>query len=433
MIDPEKRDRIKREKQSILKRDMAKEIGGREVTDEEAEYIICGELKDMDKDEYLVDGAVLSCTSAVWEDFSLSSGKVHIEGAEKKTKDDRPTGILRVWENPLTESVTESGSESHHYATVADAVKFQNITPFLCNCSERASSEQEQKIKDNMDECRKHGVCQYLMDLEEEWENYDFGIAYEPFFNLGVEPGLGAANFLGSPIIISEAEKKAGIIKTSVLFCKHGGFIYPISSGQKKNALEELDQSDPESIKQYMWNFFRDAGFSEVAVAGILGNVYVESGGFDREAKGCGELYYGFFQYGGKRKQMFLAASEEWEKEHGVLEGEGWKDVRFQCEYALEDYLHGHYDNDNDRIEKGWADRGVFRADGSLLESSKELFENTTDVEDAALAWGVSYEKCVNPGTWLDIEEAKNKVAPELQMQKERVDAAETIYRELKE
>lgn len=187
MSDQERWEKEKEEQQSILKHDMAEEIEGREVTDEEAEHIICKELKDEDDHEYLVNGAVLSCTSAVWEDFPLSGNEgVHIEGAEKKTKDDKPTGILRVWENPLTES--SNGKEQHHYATIADTVKFQNVSPFLCNCKQPANEEQKQKIKENMDECRKHGVCQYLMELEEAWENCEFGVGYQPLFNLGILP-----------------------------------------------------------------------------------------------------------------------------------------------------------------------------------------------------------------------------------------------------
>ena len=129
--------------------DFAEEIEGKEVTDEEAERIICAEFEGEDVDEYLVDGAVLSCTSAVWHDFPLSVGeKVHIEGAEKKTKDDKPTGILRVWENPMY-------TNGLHHANVTDTKQGLNILPFSCNCMEPATTEQEQKIIEYMDKCKK--------------------------------------------------------------------------------------------------------------------------------------------------------------------------------------------------------------------------------------------------------------------------------------
>ena len=74
----------KEDLQSSLMRDYAEEIKGRDVTDEEAESIICDELKDNDDDEYLVDGTLLTCTSAKWEDFELFVGKVHIDRGREK-------------------------------------------------------------------------------------------------------------------------------------------------------------------------------------------------------------------------------------------------------------------------------------------------------------------------------------------------------------
>lgn len=422
MNDRERWEKEKKERQSILKHDFAAEIEGRDVTDKEADRIIYAELEDEDDDEYLVDGALLTCTSAKWEDFELSDGsKVHIDGMEEKKKEGEPNGILRVWENPLIAST----NGDFRYATVADAVKYQNISPFLCNCKESANGEREQKIKENMAECRKHGVCQYLMDLEEKWDNINFGNEYKPFFNICIEPAIGSAQFVGSHKIVSK-EKKEGIIMTSVLFCKHGGFIYPLTSGQISDTSEEpiLDQFDPDSIKRYMWHFFRNAGFSEIAVAGLLGNVQVESEGFNREAIGINNKYFGLFQYGNGRDKFFMDASLEWAKEHGIPEKEGWKDVRFQCEYALEDYYYGH------NGEKGWLSKGVLREDGSVLVGSKDMFENTTSVTDATLAWGVSYERCVDSVAWLDMDGVEVRVASEIQGQPQRLEAAQKIYDE---
>ncbi len=236
MSDQEKWERIKGEQQSILKRDLAEEIEGKEVTDEEAERIICAELEDEDVDEYLVDCAVLSCTSAVWDDFPLSDGeKVHIEGAEKKTKDDKPTGILRVWENPMY-------TNGLHHANVTDTKQGLNILPFSCNCMEPATTEQEQKIIEYMDKCKKSGVCQYLMDLEEEWENIDFSESehiamnaiptYKEFSDVDATTSIGGVNVGSLGIGGLKSGRKQGITMTSVLFCKHGGFIYPVDSGQ---------------------------------------------------------------------------------------------------------------------------------------------------------------------------------------------------------
>lgn len=284
-------------------------------------------------------------------------------------------------------------------------------------------------------------MCQYILDPEDEWENIDFDVPYVNFVDFQTIGGQGGDRFNNRSKVLFRKER-AGITMTSVLFCRNGGFIYPVTSGQTYTAVKEeseleeepvlgedsiLDQSNPDSIKRYMWDFFRNAGFSEVAVAGILGNVEVESWGFKPDAIGANGLYYGLFQYGGKRKEFFVEAGKEWAREHGIPEEDGWKDVRFQCEYALEDYHNGH------NGEAGWINKGIFREDDSVLVSNKETFENTTSVMDATLAWGVSYEICVNPGTWLDVEGIDDPVAREIQNKEERLQAAQTIYDEFVE
>lgn len=69
------------------------------------------------------------------------------------------------------------------HATVADTQQGWNIMPFPCNCMEPATPEQEEMIKINMIDCQSHGVCKYLMELEEEWENIDFEVPYAEFPN----------------------------------------------------------------------------------------------------------------------------------------------------------------------------------------------------------------------------------------------------------
>ena len=57
------------------------------------------------------------------------------------------------------------------------------------------------------------------MNLESEWDNYEIG-----------------QTFLNFPD--DDHKDKTGITMTSILFCKHGGFIYPIVSGQTKNGMQ---------------------------------------------------------------------------------------------------------------------------------------------------------------------------------------------------
>lgn len=406
------------------------------LTKEAIDKEIIRRLQDDKYDEYLVDGAILGCTSATWQDFRLSDGNwVHLDQMEEKMKQGDPQILLSVWENSLSK-------DGFRHATVTDTVGGQNIVPFFCNCREPAGKSAEQKIMNNMEECQKHGVCRYLINLEDEWENIDFDVPYADFIDNQAFAVIGGGEFhYNNKLKILSREKRAGITMTSVLFCKNGGFIYPMTSGQTYTAVKDepeleeepvleedsiLDQSNPDSIKRYMWDFFRDAGFSEVVVAGILGNVEVESWGFKPDAIYEGGPYYGLFQYGGGREVPFIEEGKEWAKEHGIPEEDGWKDVRFQCEYALEDYHNGH------NGEAGWQDRQVKRGDGSVLSGEKEIFENTTSVTDAALAWGASYERCVYRKNWFR-DEAGKLTASEIQDQEKRLQAAQTIYDEFKE
>lgn len=365
--------------------------------------MICQRLNDGKDDEYLVDGAVLSCTSAKWGEFKLSDGSsVQLDVARGKRKEGVPTVFLRVRENPLTES--ESGS--YHYATVADAVKFQNITPFLCNCCEPANSEQEQKIKENMDECRKHGVCQYLMDLEEEWENIDFGVEYESFFNLGIETKFGCTSYIEGQKVTSEEESKAGIIKTSVLFCKHGGFIYPVDSGQKKiyalactvygDHKGGLQEEQQKANAEYIYNFLKKQGWTVEAICGVLGNMQKES-----------SMNPGAWQYWENQSYGFGLA--QWSESKEFLEFAHLDTVQAselserspqKMMDAQLDYLMKSLNADTDGVECRWlvpADEKYYKfplSDDDLKNMTvKEFSQSTDDYKELAMVFHASYER----------------------------------------
>ncbi len=234
MDDQERWEKEKEERQSELKHNYVKKTTRRDVTDEEAERIICDELKNNDWEEYLVDGARLSCTSATWDDFPLSGDEsVKLDRADEERMLGEPIEYLRVPENPMS-------ANDLRYATVADTKQGWNIMPFPCNCKEPALPAQETTVRENKVDCQSHGVCKYLMDLEEEWENCDFKEIlsfseseelYEDFRDQETDSGQG-------DVLMSEIRKrktvqeKKGITMTSILFCKHGGFIYPQTSGQ---------------------------------------------------------------------------------------------------------------------------------------------------------------------------------------------------------
>lgn len=397
-----------------------------DLSDEEIEDFLYENYEDKESTEYIVDGAILTCTNCTIEDRYIKneinpSGTLEaitgycyyapidesINRSEFPNIGKKALGRLTVTENPAAEA------NSLKYATVTDCVKENNI-PYFGNCLRAPDSELEMytfnaihKEANQGMEKRKEGSCKYLMKLESEWENYEIG-----------------QSFLSFP---DDAKgQQSGITMTSMLFCKHGGFIYPVTSGQVKVeeeveeeiveeeeveevlVLPEVDATNPQSVKEFMWVYFRNEGFSEYAVAGILGNVHVETGGtFDPKIISSSG-YYGLFQCGGMRRDKMVAKGGE----------NGWTEVQFQCEYAMEEY--------NSNSDTGWLLRYLDCEDGVLLEGTRQNFENTRNVSEAALIWATSFERC-----YIEKREEGNKIIfTSLQGQAERVEKAEEIYKE---
>ena len=206
--------------------------------------------------EYLVDGATLTCTQAVIDDFKFETDGAEITVVLDKTvvlpeedKKRRQTRLC-VSENSMT-------INGRAYATVMDTVKEQNIFPFRCNCLQPADRENEKKkIMDNLSDCQKNGVCQYLMQLNEEWDNMPLeNGSYlvktdvrEEYFS------AGAGNVFDSGSVYTTSREAEGITMTSVLFCKHGGLIYLVTSGQSimvmDNISEDTENGLPITMKQ---------------------------------------------------------------------------------------------------------------------------------------------------------------------------------------
>lgn len=261
---------------------------------------------------------------------------------------------------------------------------------------------------------RKEGTCKYLMKLEEEWENYELAKEFFSFTDF-------------------ETGEKPGITMTSMLFCKHGGFIYPITSGQvvtdnviaeevdEKQSLAEPDPSNPQAVKEYMWNFFRDAGFSEYAVAGILGNVYAETEFDPRKVNSSG--YYGLFQCGGGREKELFERGREYAEKMNLPEDEGWKKAHIQCEYALDEYYKRTKEN------SGWVNNRLKLEDGSMIVGTKENFENAQSASEAALIWALSFERCIVAETKQKAEDGQ-VFYTEIQHKDKRLDKADEIYEE---
>lgn len=189
-----------------------------DISREELEDFLYENYQDKKSKEYLVDGAILTCTGSrkeivtidnkEYQDCTEADGNIG-EEVDVSLYANKVLRRLVVTENPDAE-VT-----GLKHATIKDCEKEKNIFCFG-NCMWHPDNDEEiQKFKNHTEFERKEGSCKHLMNLERQWDNYDIG-----------------QSFLNFPD--DDSVQKPGITMTSILFCKHGGFIYPITSGQKE-------------------------------------------------------------------------------------------------------------------------------------------------------------------------------------------------------
>lgn len=175
--------------------------------------------KDEQSKEYLVDGAALTCTNSTKTNVSIMiDGKMYDYCAKKNEDVDiEPADNSKIYGRLTVTENACANVDGFQYATVADSQKEKNI-PYFGNCLCPPQNEEERaKLRgihnDAGVEKRKEGSCKYLMELNKLWENYEIE---DNFLTFGDDV---------------EGEI-SGITMTSMLFCKHGGFIYPVFSGQ---------------------------------------------------------------------------------------------------------------------------------------------------------------------------------------------------------
>ena len=166
------------------------------------EYLQTEYLKN--EDEYLVSGAQLRCSMA-------TSKKMTIEGRTYVPENPSETTYLECEENRM-----ESG-EGKVNATTKDCVVYKNIKPFRCNCRVGPCDDEEKDMLLVDESCLTDGTCKALIDLSEHWDNYPSQI---PHFRYNDE----------------RFGEVSGITMMSMLFCKHGGIITPVTSGQERSS-----------------------------------------------------------------------------------------------------------------------------------------------------------------------------------------------------
>jgi len=190
---------------------------------------------------------------------------------------------------------------------------------------------------------------------------------------------------------------------------------------------DKIDTTDPEAVKEYIWDFFRNAGFTEYMTAGVLGNIHVETGGKFNPEISRNNYRFGLFQIGGEgRGNEFKNAGRKWAEENGWPESEwenGWKDLEFQCQFALNECLYPG--------ENGWSSRYFDVTINGVqykMKGTFDRFEASGSSTMAALIWAASYERCPKDG--YKYSENGNTYYTEYQGQQERCEWAETYYKE---
>lgn len=209
---------------------------------------------------YLVDGAVLKCDKSTTLAFKAGDTVVELkdldkESAEEKENRERTRLYVRKDDGKMPKGEAlfatiydcKQGALSKQ-ADEEDKTSGPNIYPFRCNCGVEGVKETEEKmIKNNLDNCKVNGVCQYLMNLDKVWNNSieEQGDFFEKRFAEDENTGVDADC----------------IRMTSMLFCKRGGMITPVECGQEKTELSV----DLNIIRDYL----RD-GVNQGEVGGAL-------------------------------------------------------------------------------------------------------------------------------------------------------------------
>ncbi len=133
-----------------------------------------------------------------------------------------------------------------------------------------------------------------------------------------------------------------------------------------------MSSASGNSVAEKTWNFLIGQGFSEISVAGAMGNIHHESGGFNPdivENGGSGQGI-GLCQWSGDRRVQLETYARE--------TGRPWQDLDVQLEFLLMELQGG----------------SEYAGDGfNGNQQERERWENATTVEESAIAFEVGFER----------------------------------------
>lgn len=161
---------------------------------------------------YLVDGAILRCTHCTMEPVTISGLTFTAPMGSDEV-------VLKVTNNQYFHN-----DMGQYFATIKDSDAKKNINPFG-NCKnppDRADEKEAIELAGTSAELRKLGTCRYLRKLNAAWENLISDVGYEEV--------TGLENSLLEEITME-----------SILFCQHGGLIYPVDPGYIVTEVDETE------------------------------------------------------------------------------------------------------------------------------------------------------------------------------------------------
>lgn len=137
-----------------------------------------------------------------------------------------------------------------------------------------------------------------------------------------------------------------------------------------------LSSASGNTVAEKTWNFLIGQGYSEITVAGLMGNIHQESGGFSPaivESGNSGEGI-GLCQWSYSRRDKLEA--------YASAMGKDWSDVDLQLQYLLMELQGG-----SEYAEDGFNGDNIHR----------NQWENATTPEEAAIAFQYGFERATTP------------------------------------
>ncbi len=195
---------------------------------------------------------------------------------------------------------------------------------------------------------------------------------------------LNAASWLFEMLEIEENDLADMVDLTKYLLYKATGTDYGITEFDfsifDPANFTSVDGIMGNTTEEKVWYALRSAGYSAEATAGVMGNIYAESG-FRLDAEEQGPPYQGrgLIQWSyGRREQLFAYAQSK---------GKEWKDAEIQIEFLL-----------GELSESGGADG--FAGCGFMTYNgySRNGWINASDPETAAVEFMGSFERPLNIG-----------------------------------